>query len=99
MITRNSILETLENHQVKIKELGVKRLAIFGSFARNTQGKGSDVDVLVEFRKGSKTFDNYIDLRDFLVKLLRRKVDLVTRQAIKPRMKASVLNEAQYARL
>jgi predicted nucleotidyltransferase len=51
MITRNSVLTTIEKNQEEIKKLGVKRLAVFGSFGRDCQNKNSDVDILVEFRQ------------------------------------------------
>ncbi len=98
-MTKSGILTQIEKNQEKIKDLGVKRIAIFGSFVKNRQTKGSDIDVLVEFRQGEKTFDNFMELRVFLGKLFGRKIDLVTSQALKPRMKLTVLNQARYARL
>ena len=57
----------------------------------------SDIDVLVEFDKGTKTFDNYMDLKFFLEKMFHRKVDLVIREALKIRIKDQVLSEVEYA--
>ena len=99
MIKRNQILEILEYNRNALKQLGVKRIGIFGPFARNTPKKDSDVDVLVEFRQGKKTFDNYMDLKEVLEGLLKRKVDLVIREAIKSRIKPFILKDAQYAGL
>ncbi len=99
MITRSGVLTTLEKNQDKIKKFGVKRLAVFGSYAKNKQQKNSDVDVLVEFRPGEKSFDRFMELQEFLRRVLRRKVDLVTPQALKPSMRQAVLKEARYARL
>lgn len=99
MIKRNHILEIIEDNRHSLKRLGVKRIGIFGSFARNTSRKSSDVDVLVEFQPGKKTFDNYMDIKDLLEGLLKRKVDLVIREAIKSRIKSSILKDALYAGL
>ncbi|MBI3617528.1 MAG: nucleotidyltransferase family protein [Candidatus Omnitrophica bacterium] len=99
MIKRDRILEIIEDNRHSLKRLGVKRIGIFGSFARNTSQKDSDVDVLVEFRPGKKTFDNYMDIKELLEGLLKRKVDLVVREAIKSRFKPSILKDAQYAGL
>ncbi len=99
MIKRNHILEIIEDNRHSLKRLGVKRIGIFGSFARNTSQKNSDVDVLVEFQRGKKTFDNYMDLKEFLEGLLKRKVDLVIRETIKSRLRPSILKDAQYAGL
>lgn len=57
---------------------GVKRIGIFGSFARSEQTRSSDVDVLVEFADGQATFDNFMPLVYFLEDLFSRKVDLLT---------------------
>lgn len=99
MVSKSQILKTIEKNQDQIKALGVKRLAIFGSFARNSPKKTSDIDVLVEFYRGEKTFDHFLDLKDLLKKLLRRKIDLVTKNALKAGMKPRILEEAHYARL
>jgi hypothetical protein len=54
--------------------------------------EGSDVDVLVEF-DGPATFDHYMDLKFFLENLFGTRVDLVTREAVKPRMRPSIEKE------
>jgi len=77
-------------------KFGVKRIGIFGSYVRHEQGKESDIDILVEFKEGCKTFDNYMDLKEFLEKLLGLKVDLVIKSAIKPALKEVILKEVVY---
>ncbi|MDD3136452.1 MAG: nucleotidyltransferase family protein [Methanoregula sp.] len=66
---------------------GVKRIGIFGSFARGEQTKKSDVDVLVDFLPDRETYQNYMNLYDFLEELCRRKVDLHSERWISPLMK------------
>ena len=91
-------IETLKRNEELIKQkYGVKRIGIFGSFSRGEEKEGSDIDILVEFEKGRKTFDNYMDLKFFLVDLFHRKVDLVTVEALKPQLKDSILKEVSYA--
>ena len=90
-MNRNDILEKIRAHRETFKRLGVKRLALFGSYARNQAHSASDLDFLVEFEK--KSFDVYFELKDFLENLFERKVDLVLPDAIKPRLKAAILNE------
>jgi len=83
---------------LKLKEkYGVKRIGFFGSLARNEQKETSDIDVLVEFEKGAKTFDNYMDLKFFLEEVFGRKVDLVISDALKPQIRERVLEEVMYA--
>lgn len=53
-------IEILKKHEDVIKQkYGVKKIGVFGSFARGEERPASDVDVLVEFKEGCKTFDNY----------------------------------------
>lgn len=75
--------------------MGVRRLAFFGSGARDALGPNSDIDVLVEF-EGSPTFDRFMDLNFRLEEILGRRVDLVTPSALKPIMKEEVLRDAVY---
>ena len=76
----------------KITEIGV-----FGSYARGEQGEDSDIDMLVEFEKGYKTFDNYMELKFFLEEILTSKIDLVIKTAIRDEIKQNILSEVTYA--
>jgi predicted nucleotidyltransferase len=82
--TKERVLSLLQARQDHIRALGVKRLGLFGSFARGQQDRGSDVDVLVEFELGRKTFSNFIHLAFFLEELFGRRVELVTPEALSP---------------
>jgi predicted nucleotidyltransferase len=74
----------------------VRELAVFGSAARGDMGPDSDIDLLVEFLP-----DAEVDLVDHaglmldLAHLLGRKVDLVSKNGLKPLIRASVLEEAR----
>jgi len=95
-LNKNEILETLRAHRDELRQrFGVKSLAVFGSVARGEAGPDSDVDILVEF-EGRATFDRYMGLKFFLEDLLGKRVDLVTRKALKPRMRPYVEREAIY---
>lgn len=85
-----------ENRQVLERTYNVKQIGIFGSFAKGAQTKKSDIDILVEFSRPVGLF-HFVDLEDFLSQLLNRKVDLVTRKALKPAMKSDILNQIIYA--
>jgi predicted nucleotidyltransferase len=74
------------------REFKVKNIGIFGSFVRGEQKKGSDLDILVEFREKTGFF-KFLELEEFLEKLLDLKVDLVSRKALKPRIGQCILNE------
>ncbi|NIM11772.1 MAG: nucleotidyltransferase [Candidatus Aminicenantes bacterium] len=97
--TKEFILMLISQHESDIKTFGVRRLGLFGSFIRNQQGKDSDVDILVEFEPGLKTFDNFIHLAFFLEDILRRRVDLVTTDALSPYIGPHIMKEVEYVTL
>jgi hypothetical protein len=74
----------------------VKRMGIFGSYARNESNKGSDIDILVEFFEPIGFFD-FIRLEMYLSKILKKKVDLVTEKALKPATKPYIFKDLIYA--
>lgn len=74
-------------------QYGVKRIGLFGSFARNEQTRSSDVDVLVEFAEGQATFDNFMHLVYFLEDLFSRKVDLLTAGGVDKYIRSRVERE------
>ena len=92
---RDQVVRLLTEHRQDLRQFDVKSLALFGSVVRDEARPDSDVDMLVEF-EGTATFDRYVGLRFFLEDLLGVPVDLVTRKALKPRLKPKVEREALY---
>ena len=91
-------LALLRQHEPVIQmRFGVAKIGIFGSYARGEERPESDVDVLVTFKKGQKTFDHYMDCKFYLEDLFGRKVDLVMKGAIKKRLKEYILRDVVYA--
>lgn len=74
-------------------DFGVRRVALFGSTARDEARDDSDLDLLVDFESGP-TFDSYMGLKFFLEDHLGLRVDLVTPKALKPRLRPIVEREA-----
>ena len=99
MLTGRAITKIIENKAKEVTTYGVKKIGIFGSFAKSSQNNKSDIDILVEFQKGKKMFDNYMELKFYLERLLHQKVDLVIKEALKTRIKQLILKEVTYARL
>lgn len=77
------------------RRFSVLEIGIFGSVARDEADELSDVDVLVRFRE--PTFDHYMDLKFRLEEELGHRVDLVTHDALKPRLREQVMREVVYA--
>ena len=94
-ITRAEVASHLANAEAEILGLGVRRLALFGSVLRDAARADSDVDLLVEFETGQKSYDRFIALAELLERLLSRPVELVTTEALSPFLKSYILAEAQ----
>lgn len=77
------------------EQFTVKRIGVFGSFARGDEGPESDIDIIVEL--DSPTFDHYMDLKFRLEEVFQRPVDLVVADTIKPRLRPIVEQDALYA--
>ena len=97
--TKEDLLSLIQAHRDQIKAFGVSRLGLFGSFVRGQQREGSDVDVLVEFAPGRKTFDSFIHLTFFLEDLFGRPVELVTSESLSPYIDPHILSETEYVNL
>lgn len=93
---KKEFLALVQSHEDRIRDLGVKRLGLFGSFARGEQDQESDVDVLVEFEAGQKTFDHFIDLAFLLEDLFKRHVEVVTPESLSPYLKPHIIKEIEY---
>lgn len=94
VLSRSEILRSLETHAGELRRLGVRRIALFGSFLRGAPDRESDLDFLVELRQPN--FDEYMDTKFFLEELFERPVDLVTDEALKPAL-SHIRDEAAYA--
>ena len=92
---KEEAIQRLTDHRQELVRLGVKSLALFGSVVRDEARPTSDIDLLVEF-EGQVTFDRYMNLKFYLEQLLGCRVDLVTRKALKPRLRPVVEEEALY---
>lgn len=77
-----------ENYQIT-------EIAIFGSYARGEETEASDIDILVDYET-APTFIMLVELRDYLTQLFGLKVDIVTKNGLKPRIRDRILGEAIY---
>lgn len=89
------IRTTLTTHKGELfQRYHLKNMAIFGSYARNEQKKTSDLDILVEF---SAPIDiEFIDLANYLEGLLKLRVDLVSKNGIKPKYYKEIKNDLKH---
>ena len=89
----------LQLNRLKIRQFGVSKLSLFGSFLTNNFYANSDIDFLVEFQADMKTYDNFMDLSFFLEDLLGRRVELVTPKSLSPYLGPHILKEAEHVAL
>lgn len=86
-------LEDIKNKAVPVlKEAGVTRSSVFGSYTQNQQRQDSDIDILVEVPRGTGLFA-FSNLQRNLESALGKKVDLVTFNSLHPRLKKTILNQ------
>jgi hypothetical protein len=81
--TKEHVIARQKEVEGRVRRLGVRRIALFGSFVRAAAGPDSDVDLLVEFDPARKSFDNLLALAELLEGTLGRPVEIVTTAALR----------------
>ncbi len=97
--TKQDFLNVIDQNRSHLRALGVKKIGLFGSFVRGEQRPESDLDLLVEFDPGRKTFDSFMELAFFLEELLQHRIELVTVESLRPYIGPHILKEVEYAPL
>ncbi|PKP44110.1 MAG: nucleotidyltransferase [Bacteroidetes bacterium HGW-Bacteroidetes-13] len=95
MINKNDILDKLKDLKpILHKDFAVKQIGLFGSFADDSNTVDSDIDLIVEFERpiGWK----YFSLEIYLERVFGRKIDLVTKNALKKQVKERILKQVKY---
>ncbi len=96
MMTKTEILSKLtELKPILYREYAVKEIGLFGSYSDNSSSEESDIDILIELEKpiGWKFFT----LELFLEEVFNKKIDLVTKNALKEQMKDDILKQVNFA--
>jgi len=92
---REQAIAALRSHQTELQQLGVLRLYLFGSTARNEARADSDVDLFFDYREGSFGLFDLMDVQERTTRILGRPADVMTRDSIhkvlRPRIEASAL--------
>ena len=82
LLTRQELIRILKEEQLFLKShFGVKKMAIFGSFAKGTQTVRSDIDMIVSFQRPD--IDHFLGLIDYLEKKFGREVEILTPVGVK----------------
>jgi predicted nucleotidyltransferase len=95
-MTKEKIIEILKQQRPYLtSQFGVKRIGLFGSYLSRKHRKKSDIDILIEFEKPIGFF-GFLELEEYLKKLLKIDVDLVSKKALKPNIGKYILKEVIY---
>jgi hypothetical protein len=96
-LNRNTIIAQILRNENKIRQLGVIKLGLFGSFLTGQQNENSDIDILVEFQMDKISYDNFINLCFLLDGIFQdRKVDVVTKDSLSPYIGPKILQQVEY---
>src|SRR5271163_503937 len=95
---RDEILQMLKEREADLRAHGVTHAALFGSVARDEQRPDSDIDILVDLDPAVvATMFGYAGLKDYVASLFQGPVDVIDRQALKPRVRPRATADAIYA--
>ncbi|MDR2205003.1 MAG: nucleotidyltransferase family protein [Flavobacteriaceae bacterium] len=97
MTSKNNILSTIQSHKPQLASFGINKIGLFGSYVRNEQKLQSDIDILVDFEPEKETFDNFMNLYNYLEKLFTgKKIEIVTVNGLSPYIGKHILEEVNY---
>ncbi len=94
-----AFLSSIRSSTDSLRSYGVKRIGIFGSVARGEASSTSDIDVIVDFEIGKKTYRNFIGTTSLLEQILNRPVDAITPGTISPYIKPYIEKDVHYVQI
>jgi len=95
-IDKQQILKLVTDNKQAFRDFGASRVGLFGSFVRGEQTENSDVDLLVDFLPGKKSYRNLLGVADLAEKLVGRDVEVVTPQSLSPYIAPYIEEDVQY---
>jgi predicted nucleotidyltransferase len=95
---RQEIIATLRQHEQDLRARGVRHAALFGSVARGTAGPDSDIDIMIDIEpEAVRDVYAYVGLKNYITDLFVGPVDVVNREALRPRLRPPAEGDAVYA--
>jgi predicted nucleotidyltransferase len=96
-MTKTEIIQTLSLNKQKLHdEFGLKRIGLFGSYAKQNNTDLSDIDFLIEFEQGKKKYKAFIALSEYLEKKFEKNVEMVTKESITATFFEQIKNDLIY---
>ncbi len=97
MTTKENILKKLKSNKLEFSKYGIRNVGLFGSYLRNEQSSGSDIDLLIDFDPEKENFDNFMAAYDLFENLFKNeKIEIVTKNGLSPYIGPAILNEVVY---
>lgn len=93
-MTRDEAITRLKQHQAELKRLGVERLYLFGSMARDEASDDSDIDLFFDYQKGKLGLLGLMEIKALAAEILGRPTDIMTRDSIHRVMRARIERSA-----
>ena len=93
-MTREEAIRRLREHEAELRGLGVDRLYLFGSTARDAANPDSDVDLFFDYPKGKLGLFELMDLKERAADILGRPADIMTRGSLHPRLRKRIEESA-----
>lgn len=100
MITKKQIEERIISNATLIRQHGISKIGLFGSYARQQQTEDSDIDILIDFEGNQETFDNFMAICNLLEQLFsEHKVEVVTTGGLSPYIGPYILKNVEYVQI
>lgn len=100
MLSKKYIKDKISSNSVQIRQYGISKIGLFGSFVRQEQKSGSDIDILIDFQQGKETFDNFMAICDLFDAIFKGyKVEVVTVGGLSPYIGPHILNSVEYVQI
>lgn len=97
MSSKEEIISKIKACKPQFLKLGIQNIGLFGSYLRNEQKKGSDIDLLVEFAPDQENFDNFMAAYDLFENLFENeKIEMVTKNGLSPYIGPFILKDIHY---
>lgn len=89
-MNREAVVNRLRAHETELRRLGVQRLYLFGSTARDEAGADSDVDLFFDHERGKLSLFGLMDVKEAAAKILGCKTDIMTRDSLHKTMRQRI---------
>jgi predicted nucleotidyltransferase len=83
-------IRLLQQHESALRQLGVERLYLFGSTARNEARDDSDIDLFFDHARGQLGLYELMDVKERTRKILGRPTDITTRAGLHPALRGRI---------